>query len=81
MTFAETHSPDRYSYFIRLWNEDDDELELEYHDFEWEAAEEVDKLMDDPDSIVNRGGKWTHYDLVKLDWWWHSDEVIDGGDF
>lgn len=81
MTFSETHCADRYSFFLRLWNEDGDQMDLEYCDTEHEAAMQLDKLEYDVDSVVNRGGKWTHFDLVRMDWLNHYEEVIDGGDF
>ena len=73
-------SNEQQAYFVRLWNEFGDELDLEQHESEYRAWQQIEFLQWDENSIINRGGKWTHYDIVKLDRATNEEEVVDGGE-
>ena len=77
MTYAETYANERYSYFVRAAIVRDDalisEVERCYFDTLEEAAEDLDSFLDCP-------GEFTHWELVKLDWYSHYEDTIDCGE-
>ena len=83
ITMKEMYSPDRYSYFVRLSNDDGDEWESEYCDnpdnaMEWQESME-DRAQDG--AVTLDGVAYTHWELIRIDWYWHDDNTIDCNDF
>lgn len=83
MTFAEQFSNDRYSYFVRLWDEDgENDMDSEdYFDTETEAGAWMDSLPCDADCVIYNGARYKSWQLIRIDWHWHDESVIADGDF
>ena len=80
--YAEKYDPARYSYYIRLQS-DEDEVELDYMDTPHEAALMLDELADTEEDgkVTHDGKRYDGWVMLKLDWYWHCDTVLDSGKF
>ena len=80
--FAERFSNDRYSYYVRLWDADDNDMDSEEtFDTEQEAGEWMDSLPQDFDEVIYKGKRYKSWELIRIDWHWHEDVTIAQGDF
>lgn len=82
MAYADNYDPARYSYYLRLQS-DEDEVELDYMDTPREAALMLDELADTAEDgkVTHDGKQYDGWVMLKLDWYWHCDTVMDSGTF